>query len=153
MPEPIVAAYGPGTFLGEIGLLTGQRAFLGAIARTAGQVLRVPVPGVRKIMAQEPALSESILRTFLIPHANLIFKGAGLTFIGSRFDAHTHRILEVLARNRLTSTWLDLETSPQAEATLTELDVPVSALPIVIVPGRPLLCESQPIESSWMHWG
>jgi hypothetical protein len=27
--------------------------------------------------------------------------GAGLTLIGSRFDADTRRILEVLARNRL----------------------------------------------------
>jgi thioredoxin reductase (NADPH) len=139
MPEPIVATYGPGQFLGEIGLLTGQRAFLGATARTTGRVLRVPVPRVRKIMAQEPVLSELILRTFLIRHANLITKGAGLTLIGSRFDADTRRILELLARNRLTSTWLDLETSPQAEAILSELDVPVDALPIIIVPGGPLL--------------
>jgi len=34
---------------------------------------------------------------------------------------------------------LDLEGSAQAEAMLRELDVPVEALPIVIVPGRPLL--------------
>jgi thioredoxin reductase (NADPH) len=34
---------------------------------------------------------------------------------------------------------MDLEGSPEAEAMLRELDVPVDALPIVIVPGRPLL--------------
>jgi thioredoxin reductase (NADPH) len=37
------------------------------------------------------------------------------------------------------STWLDLEASPQAEATLRGLDVPVADLPVVIVPGGPLL--------------
>jgi thioredoxin reductase (NADPH) len=137
--ETVIATYGPGGFLGEISLLTGQRAFLAAVARTAGQVLRVPVAQVRAVMAQEALLSELILRTFLIRHANLTRIGSGLTLIGSRFAADTRRILEVLARNRLASTWMDLEGSPQAEAMLRELDVPVDALPIVIVPGRPLL--------------
>jgi thioredoxin reductase (NADPH) len=137
--ETVIAAYGPSQFLGEIGLLTGQRAFLAAVARTAGQVLRVPVAQVRVVMAQEELLSELLLRTFLIRHANLTRIGSGLTLIGSRFAADTRRILEVLARNRLASSWLDLEGSPQAEAMLRELDVPVDALPIVIVPGRPLL--------------
>ena len=90
-------------------------------------------------MAQEPLLSELLLRTFLLRHANLTHLGSGLTLIGSRFDADTRRILEVLASNRLPSTWLDLEGSPEAEAMLCELDVPVDALPIVVVPGRPLL--------------
>jgi thioredoxin reductase (NADPH) len=137
--ETVIASYGPHQFLGEIGLLTGQRAFLAAVARTAGRVLRVPVAQVRVIMAQEELLSELLLRTFLIRHANLTRIGSGLTLIGSRFAADTRRILEVLARNRLASTWLDLEGSPRAEAMLRELHVPVNALPIVIVPGRPLL--------------
>jgi len=99
----------------------------------------VPVAQVREVIAQEPLLSELILRTFLIRHAILTRLGSGLTLIGSRFAADTRRILEVLARNRLASTWMDLEGSPQAEAMLRELDVPVDDLPIVIVPGRPLL--------------
>jgi thioredoxin reductase (NADPH) len=37
------------------------------------------------------------------------------------------------------SAWLDLEASPQAEAILGGLDVPVAALPVVIIPGGPLL--------------
>ncbi len=39
--ETVIARYGPGQFLGEIGLLTGQRAYLSAIAGTAGR-LRKP---------------------------------------------------------------------------------------------------------------
>src|SRR5947209_16073132 len=85
--EQFTGTYGPGQFLGEIGLLTGQHAFLPAVAHTNGRVLRVPVGQVRKVMAQEPVLSELILRTFLIRHTSLTAKGAGLTLIGSRFDA------------------------------------------------------------------
>jgi thioredoxin reductase (NADPH) len=137
--ETMLATYRPGQFIGEMGMLTGQRAFLAAVARTDGRVLRVPVVQVRQVMAQEPGLSELILRTFLIRHANLTSMGTGLILIGSRFDADTRRILDVLARNRLPSQWLDLEGSPQAEALLRRLHVPVEALPIVIVPGTPLL--------------
>ena len=45
--ETLVTTYGPSQFLGEISLLTGQRAYLSAVASTAGRVLRVPVEQVR----------------------------------------------------------------------------------------------------------
>jgi thioredoxin reductase (NADPH) len=75
----------------------------------------------------------------LLRHSILTGLGTGLTLIGSRFDGGTRLLLEVLARNRLASRWLDLEGSPEAEAMLRELDVPVSDLPIVVVPGGQLL--------------
>ncbi len=137
--ERVITTYGPSQFLGEIGLLTGQRAYLSAVSSTAGRVLRVPVAQVRVLMAQELSLSELILRTFLLRHSILTGLGAGLTLIGSRFDGGTRRLLEVLARNRLVSRWLDLEGSPDAEAALRELNVPVADLPIIVVPGGPLL--------------
>jgi thioredoxin reductase (NADPH) len=134
-----VASYGPSEFLGEIGMLTGQRAFLSAVATSDGQVLRVPVAQLRRVMAQEPGLSDLILRTFLLRHSILMSRGTGLTLIGSRFAPDTRRLLEVLARNRLVWNWLDLEASPEAELILQGLDVPLADLPIIIVPGGPVL--------------
>jgi len=135
----VIASYGPSEFLGEIGMLTGQRAFLSAVASSAGRVLTVPVGQLRRLMAQEPGLSDLILRTFLLRHSILMSRGTGLTLIGSRFAPDTRRLLEVLARNRLLWNWLDLEASPEAEQMLRGLDVPVADLPIIIVPGGPVL--------------
>jgi thioredoxin reductase (NADPH) len=135
----VVASYGPSEFLGEIGMLTGQRAFLSAVATSPGQVLAVPVAQLRLVMAQEPGLSDLILRTFLLRRSILLSRGTGLTLIGSRFDPDTRRLLEVLARSRLVWTWLDLEGSPEAEQILQGLDVPLADLPIIIVPGGPVL--------------
>jgi thioredoxin reductase (NADPH) len=135
----VVVSYGPSEFLGEIGMLTGQRAFLSAVATSAGRVLAVPVAQLRQVMAHEPGLSDLILRTFLLRHSILMSRGTGLTLIGSRFDRDTRRLLEVLARNRLVWTWLDLEASPAAEQILRSLDVPARELPIIIVPGGPVL--------------
>jgi thioredoxin reductase (NADPH) len=137
--EVVITAYGPGEFPGEMGLLTGQRAYLTGAVSVAGRILRIPVEQVHVIMAQELDLSELILRAFLVRHSRLTHRGSGLTLVGSRFDVDTHRLLEVLARNRLSSRWLELEGSPEAEALLVELAVPVADLPIVVVPGGPLL--------------
>ena len=109
-----IAGYGRSQFLGEIGMLTGQRAYLTAVATSAGRVLAVPVARLRAVMASEPGLSDLILRTFLLRHSILMRRGAGLTLIGSRFDPDTRRLLEILARNRLVSTWLDYESHAAA---------------------------------------
>jgi thioredoxin reductase (NADPH) len=135
----IVASFGAGQFLGEIGMLTGQRAFLTGVTTSPGRVLAVTARDVRRIIAQEPGLSELIMRAFLLRHSILLSRGTGLTLIGSRFDPDTRRLLEVLARNRLVWSWLDLEVSPEAEQVLQGLSVPVGDLPIIAVPGGPVL--------------
>src|SRR5215470_17080801 len=128
-----IAGYSRSQFLGEIGMLTGQRAYLTAVATSAGRILAVPVAQLRAVMSHEPSLSDLILRTYLLRHSILMRRGAGLTLIGSRFDPDTRRLLETLARNRLVSTWLDLESSPEAEGILRGLNVTVADLPVVII--------------------
>jgi thioredoxin reductase (NADPH) len=137
--EIAIATYGPFEFLGEMGLLTGQHAYLTAAASVPSRVLRIPIDQVHVIMAQEVDLSELILRAFLLRHSRLTYRGSGLTLIGSRFDVDTRRLLEVLARNRLSSRWLDPETSPEADVLLGGLAIDHEALPVVIIAGGPLL--------------
>src|SRR5258708_22228443 len=135
----VIVTSGPGEFMGEIGLLTGQRAYLTAVVSAPGRVLRIPVQQVHTIMDQELELSELILRAFLVRHSRLTRLGSGLTLVGSRFDIATRRLLEVLSRNRLSFRWLELEGEPEAEALLRRLNIPLADLPIVVVPGGELL--------------
>src|SRR5438128_12529996 len=116
--EFVIVTYRPGEFLGEIGLLTGQRAYLTAVVSAPGRILRIPVQQAYVIMDQELDLSELILRAFLVRHSRLTRLGSGLPLVGSRFDVDTRRLLEVLSRNRSSSRWLDLEVEPEAEALL-----------------------------------
>src|ERR1700682_3016288 len=60
--EFVSVTYGPREFMGEIGLLTGQRAYLTAIVSAPGRVLRLPVQQVHTIMDQELELRDMILR-------------------------------------------------------------------------------------------
>ena len=137
--ERVIYSYGPREFLGEMSLLTGQMVYVSALATSNGRVLRIPPEQVRSVMAEEPDLSDLILRAFLMRHSRLTNLGSGLILVGSHFDADTRRLLEVFARNRLASRWMELEGSPDTEALLRELDVPVAELPIVILPGGSIL--------------
>jgi thioredoxin reductase (NADPH) len=139
LDERVIITYGPREFIGEMGLLTGQSVYLSAVAIANGNVLRVSPEQVKLVMSEEPDLSELILRAFLMRHSRLTNLGSGPVLIGSRFDGDTHRLLEVFARNRLSSRWMELEGAPETEALLRELDVPISELPIVILPGGSLL--------------
>src|ERR1700704_1083692 len=45
----VIVTYGPNEFVGEMGLLTGQRVFLTGVASGSGRILRIPVEKVRSI--------------------------------------------------------------------------------------------------------
>jgi thioredoxin reductase (NADPH) len=137
--ELVIITYGRREFVGEMGLLTGQSVYLSAVATSDGRVLRITAARVKAIMSEEPDLSELILRAFLLRHSRLTNLGSGPVLVGSRFDANTRRLLELFARNRLSSRWMELEGSPEAEELLLELDVPIEDLPIVLLPGGSLL--------------
>jgi thioredoxin reductase (NADPH) len=137
--EVALVTFAPLEFLGEIGLLTGQRAYLTAVASTPGRALRIPPDQVKVIMSEEVDLSELILRAFLLRHSRLTHRGSGLTLIGSRFDIDTRRLLEVLARNRLASRWLDPETSDEANQLISESGLRQGELPVVMVAGGSVL--------------
>jgi thioredoxin reductase (NADPH) len=137
--ERVVITYGPREFLGEMGLLTGQSVYLTALTTSDGRVLRVPPEQVKAVMSEEPDLSDLILRAFLLRHSRLTNLGSGPILVGSRFHADTRRLLEVFSRNRLSSRWMELEGSPETEAVIRELDIPLDELPIVILPGDSVL--------------
>jgi thioredoxin reductase (NADPH) len=133
-----IAVHGPGRFLGELGLLTGQGAFFTAVVREAGEVLVVPVERVRALVGQDPVLGDLVLRAYLLRREMLIGLGAGLKIVGSRFDPATRRLREFAARNRLPHRWVDLEKDADAETLLRSLDVSPEETPVVIWGGRVL---------------
>jgi len=137
--ERVLVEHGPRRFVGELNLLTGQAVYLTAIAREAGEVVLVPASALREVLAQEPTLSEIVMRAFLLRRAILLGAGVGLRVVGSRFSADTRRILEFLARARVPSTWLDLEGEQGAELLLQHAGVAPEQTPMIIRQGGDLL--------------
>ena len=130
--ERTLVEHGAGRYLGEYNLLTGQAVYMTAVVREAGRVLAVSPDELREVIAQEPALSEPILRTFLVRRAMLLGKGIGLKLVGSRYSPDTRRLLQFCARNRLPHSFLDVESDEVAEELLRQFRVPPEETPIAI---------------------
>ncbi|MET8861154.1 cyclic nucleotide-binding domain-containing protein, partial [Streptomyces sp. NPDC004579] len=130
LEERLVASYGHAEFLGEIGMLTGERSRFAGVMKSPGRVLRVPLEQIRTIVAQDSDLSELILRTFLVRRANLLRRGAGITLIGSRYDERCRVLLHSFSLSRTAVEWLDLEDRPEAEVLLRRFKVSLTDLPV-----------------------
>lgn len=130
--ERVIGVHGPGGFLGELNLLTGQPVFVSAVVREAGEVLVVPVESLRELLRRDPQLGDVIVRAYFLRRSMLIEVGAGLRIIGSRFSRDTRRLREFVARNRLPHRFIDLEQDKEAEALVHRLGVTAEETPIVI---------------------
>jgi thioredoxin reductase (NADPH) len=137
--EQVVGVHGRGRFLGGLGLLTGEAMFLTAVSTVPGEVLSIPMPTLRELVEQDPALGDLVLRAFLLRRSLLIKLGAGLRIIGSRFSPDTRRLREFATRNRLPHTWIDLEEDRGAEDLLRQLGIRPEETPVVVWGARHVL--------------
>ncbi|MCW2826377.1 MAG: cyclic nucleotide-regulated FAD-dependent pyridine nucleotide-disulfide oxidoreductase, partial [Aeromicrobium sp.] len=138
--EPrVIAVHGPGRFVGDLSMLTGQAVYVTAIAQTDVEVQEIPFDRLKEAVTQDQALGDLILRAFILRrniHASL---GAGLRIIGSRYSPDTRRLRDFASRNRVPYRWEDLEEDPEAEATLRALGIPPDQTPVVIWKGQAVL--------------
>lgn len=137
--ERVIGVHGPGRFLGELNLLTGEAVFFTAVVRQPGEVLVVPVERVRALALHDPAMGDLILRAYLLRRAMLIELGTGFKIVGSRYSADAQRLREFAARNRLPCHWIDLEEDAVAELLLRRLGVTPWQTPVVIWRGTEVL--------------
>ncbi len=135
----LITSHAAGRFLGELNLLTGQGVYLTAVVSEPGSLLILERDEFRRLLGEDPTLSEVILRALLLRRSLLQGSGVGLRIVGSRFSGDTRRLLEFVARNRLPFTWLDLETERAAELLLRESGISAAETPVVIWQGTTLL--------------
>ncbi|WP_245707531.1 FAD-dependent oxidoreductase [Pseudonocardia oroxyli] len=133
--ERVVRVHGPGRFLGELGVLTGQPAFLSDVVVDPGEVLAVPAARLRSLAARDSAFGDLVLRAYLVRRWLTLGEGVGFRIIGSRYSAATRKLREFAARNRLPHRFLDLETDPTAEQLLRSLGLGPADTPIVLYRG------------------
>lgn len=134
----VIRVHGPGRFLGELGDLEDQAAFYTAEVVEPGEVLVIPNERVRALVAQDPVLSDLILRAYLLRRSLLIQDGTGFRIVGSCFDPDTVRLCEFAARNRLPHRWIDLERDKQAERLMQRFGISPQDAPVVIWGGEVL---------------
>ncbi|MFC3688817.1 Na+/H+ antiporter NhaA [Aquipuribacter hungaricus] len=66
---PVVRVHGARRFLGELDLLGGQPVTRTTVALSSGEVLLVPLPRLRALLAEDADLRELVLRAYLVRRA------------------------------------------------------------------------------------
>jgi thioredoxin reductase (NADPH) len=131
-----VAVHGPGRFLGELNMLTGQRPYLTARVSQAGRVLVVEPEDFRRLMSTKPQVSDVVFRCF-VARREMLRSGEGaaaIQIIGSRYAPEAMALRGFAARSRLAHTWIDVEDVDDVNAFLLELGAEPGDLPLVVTP-------------------
>ena len=134
--EMTLATFGPGMFIGELTLLTGQRRFLTGRVTGAGRVLVIEQAQFRRLMSLRPALAEVIFRT-LVSRRESLRSGQGaqaIRIIGSRYSPEAMSLRSFAEHSRIAHTWIDLEEADDVEALLTSMGLRAQDTPVVITP-------------------
>lgn len=77
--ETVIRSMGARTFVGELGLINGQGAFLSVRVTSAGRILRVSREALRRLMSEDDELCALVLRTFWYRRESLRKGPAALT--------------------------------------------------------------------------
>ena len=100
--ERVVFVVEEGDFVGELGMLMGQRAFLPGVAMDGTTLLRVPVAEIHRLVEISGELSD-VLLTALDARRRLLNRlgEGGLVLVGDDDDRDLHRLQDFAERNQI----------------------------------------------------
>ena len=135
--ETRIATLGPRSFVGELGLLNGQRAFLTARVADSGRMLRVDHEALQRMMAEDDELCDLMLRTLWARREELRRGPAAWTLkiIGSPRSRDAVALRRYAERLDLVHTWVDAD-DPAMAAPLASHGFTADDLPVAIVQGE-----------------
>ena len=137
--ERVITRHGARRFLGELNMLTGLRVFVSARVVEPGEVIVVPIADLRRMLATEPGLGDTILAAFMARRDALrTSASAAIRVVGSRYSPESQRVREFLARLGIPHEWRDPDNDPDVDRLLREVGIAPAELPIVIVSGSVL---------------
>lgn len=137
--ERELATLGPGRFVAELQVLTGERPFATAVVTESGSVLVVPTDRLQEVIAQDQGLSDLIVQTILRRRQWLLQHRAGLQIVASQSSPDGRRLREFAAHNHLAHVWVDLDTDPAAGAMLAHQGLGPGDTPVVLMRGGEVL--------------
>jgi thioredoxin reductase (NADPH) len=128
-----VVVHEPGGFTGDVDMLSGRQAAVGARARGAATLLEIDRGHLRDLVQTDVELGEIFLRAFILRRVALVESGHGnVVFVGSSHSPETLRLQEFLTRNNRPYAYLDADRDPTVRGLLDHFRVGVDDVPVVI---------------------
>ncbi|MEM7737864.1 MAG: FAD-dependent oxidoreductase [Deinococcota bacterium] len=106
--ERVVICISEGNFVGELGMLMGQRAFFAGIAAETSQIIRVPQANLRRLIATVPDIADGVVGAFAARRRLLLeWNEGGLILVGAEGDKNVLRLREFASRSQIPHRWVD----------------------------------------------
>ena len=139
--EHVVVHVTAGSFVGELGMLMGQRTFLAAEAVGEVRAYAIPVPRLRQLIATVPEIADCVVGAFAARRRMLIEQAEGaLTIVGDEDDRDALRVVEFAKRNGVPFRWVDRAEDRDAVRELRDsCEVPAEGAAVITATGQTLV--------------
>lgn len=106
-----VVTHGPGSFTGDVDVLTGRPAVVSAVARGECEAVEINSIRIRRILGEVPTLSDKLLEAFQSRRRLLeASEFLGIRVIGAAGSRDVARLREFFYKNNVPHTFFDVET-------------------------------------------
>ena len=134
--DRVVFVIEAGDFVGELGMLMGQRAIFQGVAMEETAILRVPVEELRRLVEISGELSDVVLSALDARRRFLTRKGEGGLVLAGDDDRDLHRLQDFAERNQIPYRTV-LRSNPSAWAELAQtVALPETGTAVVTVQRR-----------------
>ena len=138
--EEVVAVFAPGTFTGELNMLSGRRGLVRVRADKPSEVIEIGREQLLSLIQTDSELSDIFLRAFILRRLELITRGIGnVVLIGSIHSLDSLRIKEFLTRNSQPYSYIDLDRDADVQDLMDRFSVSATDLPVLICRGQVVL--------------
>jgi len=135
-----VVDHGPGSFSGELGLLSGQRSLVDGVAVGPIEGLLIDADRLRHLLIAEAVLGEKIMRAMILRRVALIETGTGgPVLVGSAASGGVARLENFLNRNGIPHQLLDPAIDHDAQAFVDRYAPRPEELPLAVCPDGSVL--------------
>src|SRR5262245_35580601 len=131
--ETLIVRHRPGSFSGEVTLISGRPAMVRLRVTEPGEVIELARHQLLALVQTDAELSEILVRAFILRRLELIAHDVGgVVVIGSSYNSGTLRIREFLTRNEHPFHFVDLDRDADSQELLDRFHVGVADVPVLI---------------------
>ena len=136
----LITTHGPGSFTGEVNMLSGRRSLIRARVTESGEVIEMNREHMLALVQTDSELGEILMRAFILRRVGLIANGLGdVVVVGSMQCGHTLRVKEFLTRNGHPYSYIDLDQEADVQEMLDRFGVGIDDIPVLICRGEVVL--------------
>ena len=135
-----------GQFVGEIGMLMGQKTFLAGIADCDSILIRIPQKRISELVATVPEIGDIVVNAFAARRHLLMEWGeGGVVVIGSDSIKSTVRLLPFLGRSKIPHRYVDFDDTAEVKKLAQTCTIPDSET-VVIIGNLQVICDPTPLK-------